>query len=136
MIYGPGDTSTAYGPARFIRSILKHKRVEIFGDGKEVRDYLFIRDLVDLTMALAFTADGIYNFTSGQASSFVELLDHLRAVSRCNFDVVSVPRNRPQTDQQVRPERLLAAMPKFRFTRLAEGLAETFQAFAAASAEP
>ena len=33
MVYGPGDTSQAYGPTRFIKAILQQGEVSVFGDG-------------------------------------------------------------------------------------------------------
>jgi UDP-glucose 4-epimerase len=134
MIYGPNDPSTAYGPARFLRTMVEQQRVEIFGDGQELRDYLYIRDLVDITLALTFGgAEGIYNLAAGQAFSFQELLNHLRALFLQPFTVVSLARDRPETDQRVRIDKLKARLSELEFTPLAQGLAETFAAFTAAT---
>ena len=127
MVYGPGDPSIAYGPGRFLQAILRGESVRLFGDGSELRDYLFITDLVEATLALTFGGPaGIYNLATGVSHSFQALLACLRSVSGRAFDVVSVPRDRPPTDQCFLPARLLSVLPGFRFTPLEAGLAWTW----------
>jgi UDP-glucose 4-epimerase len=129
MIYGPGDTSTAYGPNRFIRSALTDGQVQLFGDGSEVRDYLFIHDLVDLTLAVGLNAPpGVYNLATGQGHSFQELLTCLQRLLPRRFEVVSHPRQRPKADLQLDIRRLRAVVPAFPFTPLEQGLTETVHA--------
>ncbi|MFC2019503.1 NAD-dependent epimerase/dehydratase family protein [Chloroflexota bacterium] len=40
MVYGPGDNSDAYGPTRFIKSVLQEGKVYLFGDGTELKEHL------------------------------------------------------------------------------------------------
>ncbi len=131
-IYGPGDTSRTYGPVRFIESILRERKVCVFGDGTELRDYLFIRDLVQITIRFALgDGCGTYNVATGQSHSFQEIIACLRRVTRQQFEVIHVARDRPKIDQRIDPSKLLGAMPGFRFTGLEEGLAETYAYFSA-----
>lgn len=67
--YGPGQTLR--GGFGLVRTLLEHARLgttlEIWGDGENVRDYLFIDDLINATLQLIHRPQdaGIYNLGSG-----------------------------------------------------------------------
>lgn len=130
MVYGPGDTSHAYGPARFIKSILQEGKVFLFGDGSERRDYLFIGDLVKIVNILALgDYYGTYNLATGQTHSFQEIVGYLRQIANQEFVVVSRERDRPKVDRMINPDKLLKVLPDFRFTNIEVGLAQTYGYF-------
>jgi UDP-glucose 4-epimerase len=130
MVYGPGDTSHAYGPARFIKSILQKGQVRLFGDGAELRDYLFIQDLVGITIQFAFGDQrGTYTLATGHSHSFQEIIAYLRKVTEREFDVIHVNRDRPKVDQKIDPAKLLGTLPGLHFTESEQGLAETYRYF-------
>ena len=61
----------------FIRQALEEKDITSFGEGKQVRDYIFVGDLADGFLAAAATSktDGeIYNIGSGEPTSFIEMI--------------------------------------------------------------
>lgn len=67
--YGPGQTiQSGFG---LVRTLLEHARLgstlEIWGDGGNTRDYIYIDDLVDATLRLVDrpTESGTYNVGSG-----------------------------------------------------------------------
>jgi len=130
MVYGPGDTSQAYGPTRFIKAILEQGKVSVFGDGSEVRDYLFIRDLVRITGRLIFgDYEGTYNLATGHSHSFHEILSCLEKVATRSFRVIPEDRKMPKTDQRIDSRKLLAIIPGFPFVELEEGLGESYKYF-------
>ena len=132
MVYGPGDTSQAYGPARFIRSILQEGKALLFGDGTEIRDYLFIRDLVRMTIPLAFgDQTGTFNLATGHSHSFQEIITHLRKISGKEFEVIHLDRERPKVDQRIVPDKLMSTLPGLPFTEFEQGLKESYQYFEA-----
>ncbi len=60
----------------FIRRAMDNEVIPIFGDGRILRDYLYIDDLVDslISIALCDTAYGdVYNVGSGVPLSFIDL---------------------------------------------------------------
>lgn len=122
-LYGPGDTHRIYGPAEFIADAVEKKRVRLFGDGREVRDYLYIGDCVRLVRRLIEQgSSGVYNLVSGQSHSFIEILDHLRALLPAPFEVERMERTRPSIDQTFDNRKLINAVPGFEFTSFREGL--------------
>jgi UDP-glucose 4-epimerase len=88
---------TAYGPrqrpdmafSRFIRALLSDRPIDIFGDGRQARDFCFISDVVDATVrAIHAPAGEILNVASGtmtalaDAITVIESLMHRRARPR------------------------------------------------------
>lgn len=135
-IYGPGDHHPPYGPGRFIRSILNQGRVQIFGDGEEKRDYIFVRDLVHIAsrFALEDHEPGIYD-VAAQCASFQEILDLLRKVMEQDFTVESVERKIAKIDLCLDASKLKRVLHGLKFTELKEGLRETVRSFQLASSQ-
>ena len=100
--------------------------MRVFGDGSEVRDYLFVRDLVSIALGLSLGgAEGVFNVATGTSHSFADLLSHLRALMGIPLVVESVFRDRPRTDQTFDVSKLRATLPGVAFTTLRDGLAAT-----------
>ena len=74
-VYGPGQTMGAMSD--YIRTLMSDKQVEIFGDGENTRDYVYIEDVVRanlLVMALDENfEDPIFNVSSGVETSLNKL---------------------------------------------------------------
>jgi UDP-glucose 4-epimerase len=96
--------SNPYGPrqpfdkgqgviAVFIHNILSGKPLEVWGDGAQLRDYLYIEDAIDAFIAVLKkeTPSKIYNFGSGEPTSVNDIIKILREVSGRDFKVVYRP---------------------------------------------
>lgn len=122
MVYGPGDASTAYGPARFIREA-RTGAVELFGDGSEVRDNVFVDDLARMTSSLGLARkDGVFVAGSGEAVSFQQIVTLLEKLAGKKLTVREAARRGPKTDQKLSLNKLKDAIPDLIITPLAEGL--------------
>lgn len=127
-VYGPGDHSHTYGPVQFVEQILGDGVVRLFGDGAELRDYVYVDDLVAVVIQLGLShQSGPFNVGTGQSHSFIEIVGILRGIAREPFDVIHLPRGRPTIDQVLDPRRLIAALPDLRFTSLEAGLTATYR---------
>lgn len=79
-VYGPSaghDTSVV---AKFIRSALDHKPLEVFGDGQQTRDFLFIDDLVRALRLAATVPDiggEIFQIATRAETAVGELVEKL-----------------------------------------------------------
>lgn len=93
--------SNPYGPrqpfdkgqgviAVFMHNILSGKALEVWGDGKQERDYLYIDDAIKafITVLKKDTPSRIYNFGSGKPTSLNDIISILKEVSGKDFDVV------------------------------------------------
>ena len=82
-VYGPGEEKYRKVLPTAIENILNDKPVELWGDGSDLRSFIFIEDVVDSIMnALIVLKNNIdINVTSGKAVSILELLNTLISVS-------------------------------------------------------
>lgn len=85
--YGPrmlvkNSRQTALG--WFVRLALDNQEIEIWGDGKQLRDYTYVDDVVDAFLRAAACQEAcgqIYNLGGRQPVSHLELIDTLIAVA-------------------------------------------------------
>lgn len=68
-IYGPYSEHKTSAVAKFIRRIANDEEIEIYGDGTQTRDYLYVEDMGDAFLNI-FKAD--YKFNIFQLASGVE----------------------------------------------------------------
>jgi nucleoside-diphosphate-sugar epimerase len=62
----------------FIRNAMEDKNITVFGDGSQIRDYIFVDDLADAFILAAFNdkvKSEIFNIGSGIGSSFKEMVE-------------------------------------------------------------
>lgn len=57
-VYGPGSSRKSSVVAKFIRRALAGEVLEIYGDGSQTRDFIYVEDLIDAVL-LAATVPGI-----------------------------------------------------------------------------
>lgn len=80
--YGPGQATGGVQGAVgvFLGRALAGEGVQIWGDGEAIRDYIFINDLIDLTIRAANSGlNSVFNAGSGVGTSLNELCAHIRA---------------------------------------------------------
>lgn len=78
-VYGPyQDESSEYSAVipRFIDGAMKRKKLQIFGDGRQTRDFTFIRDVVAANIKAANSKyNGVCNIASGKRISIIRLAE-------------------------------------------------------------
>lgn len=57
-VYGPGSNKKESVIAKFIKNILSQNKINIYGDGNQTRDFIYIDDLID-AIAKAIQIDGV-----------------------------------------------------------------------------
>lgn len=81
-----------------------------YADGEQKRDFLYVKDAADITIKFSqSTSSGLYNVGSGQASSWIELVNHI-------FKALNIE-------------------PSVRFIEMPEELKEKYQYFTQANIE-
>jgi GDP-L-fucose synthase len=89
-IYGPNDKTDpkrSHVLAALIRKVIeKQNPIQIWGDGTEIRDVLYVDDMVDAIMISTEKVDGFEQFNIGYGESFslIQLLDIIKTVT--NYD--------------------------------------------------
>jgi UDP-glucose 4-epimerase len=126
-IYGAGDTHNSYGPNRFFRTALSERKITLFGNGEEMRDHIFIDDVVQLIeLCLQHRTEGVINAVSGTTVTFHELASKIAGL--CNYDVriESQARHSQVAHRHFDVTERIKAFPSFIPTPLDDGLAKTF----------
>ncbi len=76
-VYGPRQTASQYAGviSIFAKRALNQQPLQIFGDGSQTRDFIFVSDVVDATMASLETTleNGTFNIASGNETTVLEL---------------------------------------------------------------
>lgn len=84
-VYGPGSGHKTSVVAKFIRNAMAGSPLEIYGDGTQTRDYVFVDDLLDAIMRAA-TVDGvggeIFQIATHRETTVAELAEMLCEVLR------------------------------------------------------
>ena len=93
IVYGKGDTHNSYGPNRFIKQLNNNSQIKIFGKGLDVRDHLFVEDLIKIiSKAILNKISGKYNIASGKSIKFIEIIKKLQKITKrkINIDYIKV----------------------------------------------
>jgi UDP-glucose 4-epimerase len=92
-VYGPGMEAKDSIVARLMRAIRLGKTFEIYGDGRQVRDYVHAAD-VTAAVRLALTDErwaGPTVIGTGRSLSVLEVIDAVREVTGAEFEVEHGP---------------------------------------------
>jgi UDP-glucose 4-epimerase len=122
-VYGATDTHNSYGPNRFMRSALQEGKITLFGQGEEIRDHVYIDDLVQIIgLCLLHRSAGILNTASGTALAFLEVARLISAQVRRSVVLEMVPRRVPIYHRRFRLSALRSAFPGFQPMSLESGI--------------
>ncbi|MEN4006856.1 MAG: GDP-mannose 4,6-dehydratase [Methanobacteriaceae archaeon] len=85
-IYGGGDLNWSRVVPGTIRSLLNHERPIIRSNGKYVRDYIYVKDVVDayINLAESITNKNIFgeafNFSTESRMTVIEIVNEIRSI--------------------------------------------------------
>lgn len=80
-VYGPGSKHKSSVVAKFIRLALEGKTVEIYGDGSQTRDFIYVDDLVDAVIKAGTVANvggETYQIAAARETTLNELMNILK----------------------------------------------------------
>jgi len=84
-VFGPRqDPKSEYAAVipKFITRILEHESPIIYGDGKQTRDFTFVKDVVQANIqAMESDAEGVYNVAYCQRINLIELADVIMEIT-------------------------------------------------------
>lgn len=99
-VYGPGSSHKNSIVAKFIRQAMRGETLEIYGDGKQTRDFIYIDDLIQ-AIRLAATVGGIggetFQIATNAETTISELVGKLLPIlAELGFKDVEVRHARPR----------------------------------------
>ena len=80
-VYGPGSAKKESVVAKFIKRALNNQPLEIFGDGSQTRDFIYLQDLLDAILASLTKNDiggELFQIASAKEVTVSEVVDHLK----------------------------------------------------------
>lgn len=87
-IYGPHSKNKGSVVAAFLKDIAANKKITVYGDGTQTRDYLYVEDLANgIVAAIENRVIGVYQLGSGKGTSINELIEIIRSVIDVDFEV-------------------------------------------------
>jgi UDP-glucose 4-epimerase len=88
-VYGPGMQAKDSIVARLMRAIRLEREFEIYGDGRQVRDYVHVSDVIDaMKLGLVNKAwHGPVVIGSGTSLSVLKVVDTVRSVTGASLEV-------------------------------------------------
>jgi UDP-glucose 4-epimerase len=128
-VYGPGMQAKDSIVARLMRAIRLEREFEIYGDGRQVRDYVHVSDVIGAMRLGLVNEDwsGPVVIGSGKSLSVLEVLDTVRSVTGASLDVRHGPARMGEMPAViVDPSRALAAgwSPQYGFADGVRGVWE------------
>jgi len=94
--YGPGEEwkgDFGSAPFLFIRDLMQGKAPEVWGDGQQTRDLVYIDDVIAMIIKAAeVDYVGIVNVGSGNGTSFRELIKRISSILNVKIEPIFIPR--------------------------------------------
>jgi len=91
-VYGPRQNPNSQYAAvipKFITRVLAHEPPVIYGDGKQTRDFTFVKDVVKANiLAMQSPAEGVFNIACGQRVSLNELAGKIMEITGIKLDPI------------------------------------------------
>jgi UDP-glucose 4-epimerase len=92
-VYGPRQSAEGGAViAKFIEGVTRCGRIEVYGDGTQVRDFVHVEDVAHANvLAIEQDTSFLLNLGSGIPVSVKDLIDVLRSLVPTSFEVVQQP---------------------------------------------
>lgn len=130
-VYGPRQDSSGEGGvvAIFADKLLRGENPRIFGDGKQTRDFIYVKDVAAASIAALRRGDsGTFNVGAGVGLSVNHLFRELKKITGSNLEpVYQPPRPGDITHSYLANESTCASLAWRPRYSLAEGLRETVE---------
>jgi len=131
-VYGEGQsTSKGIGIINsFLESIIKSGTVNIFGDGSNIRNYVYVQDLAFIlsrSVYLPKDVSEVFNVASNDTLSINELVTIIKKVVDRPFEILYTPKRLSDNPSaQLDNTKLLNTFSEFNFTSIEEGIRKTY----------
>ncbi len=109
------DEINGYHPGGFLHSAIKNKIIKLWGSGNEKREFILLRDAVNIIIKLTLLdARGIYNIASGESYSYRDIAEYIKKKFNCK--IFERERTGIPVDHSYNNEKLMKLIKKYNFT--------------------
>ncbi|ABU82172.1 NAD-dependent epimerase/dehydratase family protein [Ignicoccus hospitalis] len=130
-VYGPSASPSRGVVGEFLRRALKGEPLRIYGDGRQVRDFVFVDDVVKAFKLVREIPEGTYNVGSGRGVSIITLAKKIIELTGSKSEMVFLPERPGDVRVSVADVTKLAAFGWRPRVSLEEGLRLTAEALKA-----
>ena len=103
LVYGHGDPHNGYGPNRFFRLAQEGKEIQLFGEGEERRDHIWVEDVARFVASAVETEfQGNLNLATGEVVSFRELAEIAVKIAGRQVHIKKIARIQPMPHRGLR----------------------------------
>ena len=131
-VYGEGqNTTNGLGIINtFIEQIILNQKIQIFGNGDNIRNYVYVKDVAEVlsySLKLDPSVSNIYNIASNDTISINALVSALKKIIPIKFEVIYTDKRQSDNSTiDVDNAKILSEMPNFRFTTIERGISEVY----------
>jgi UDP-glucose 4-epimerase len=132
-VYGPRQSLTGGYPAvipNFCLKILNNENVKVFGDGKQYRDFIFVKDLAKINV-LCLESDkikeSVLNVGTGISTDLNNLIKNLENITNIKAKVKKEKMRKGDVKKSLANIEQLSRKIRIKYTPLVEGLSETLE---------
>lgn len=123
LIYGVNDLSKGYGPTLFTYRSLKKEPINLWGDGLEKREFIYVDDLAYLCKKiLNRSLTGVVNTVSGTSYSYLDIIYTLQKLLGYKIEILNKNRTMEKVDHNFSIKLHKDLFPDFKYTNLRKGL--------------
>lgn len=127
IVYGPNENLIAGSPSGFLNLNLKKNKISIWGDGTEIRDFLYIDDLVNVIIkSIKSKFFGNIN-VGGYRSSYISLIKKIYKITKIKPIIFKKKRTTPKIDKKYSKNLLLKNFPSVKFTSINSGIKKIYK---------
>lgn len=131
-VYGPNqDLNSDYSAVIpvFINNVLRNKDLILYNSGKQTRDFIFVKDVVNANILAMNKLEGIFNVGSGKETSIKKLAETITKVTDSKSKMKNAPKKIGDAERSVSD---ISKIKKFGWKpeyTLEQGLKETISYF-------
>jgi UDP-glucose 4-epimerase len=130
-IYGPKDTSYSKFIPKTILSAIDDRAISLYGDGKCLRDYIFIDDVVEYTIRAIESEQNIdpINIVSGESNSIKYLTELILNITNSNSNIEYINSEVIMSSRQFDNSKMFSIFGNYNFTKINDGINKQFKYF-------
>lgn len=131
-VYGPRQSSSKESGviAIFHDAMLNNKQIEIFGDGKQIRDFIFVKDVANIINKVIDSdiSNITCNFSSNTGITINQLFKLMKAMYNYKYDPIYLsPRAGDIKNSILDNSQIVMHFPDLKFTDINKGLNTLFE---------
>ena len=124
-IYGPGEERYQKVIPVTIKKLIKKENPVIFGDGKELRDYLYIDDLVEAVLRVLWTKEkeiGPLNIVRGKSYKIIDVVKILIKLTNNKSKIIFKENKCESRSIRFDNSEMIRVLGDMNYTQIEEGL--------------